>query len=58
MKIYSSTQGPTAVQRAVSRVTGLPMNLIEVDVTRFGGGFGGKEDQANAWAPLARSERN
>ncbi len=52
LKIYSSTQGPTAVQRAVSRVTAIPMNLIEVDVTRLGGGFGGKEDQANAWAVL------
>jgi xanthine dehydrogenase large subunit len=52
LKIYSSTQGPTAVQRAVARVTSLPMNLIEVDVTRLGGGFGGKEDQANAWAAL------
>ncbi|MCY7377011.1 MAG: molybdopterin-dependent oxidoreductase [Pyrinomonadaceae bacterium] len=52
MKIYSSTQGPTAVQRCVSRVTALPMNLLEVDVTRLGGGFGGKEDQANAWAAL------
>jgi xanthine dehydrogenase large subunit len=52
LKIYSSTQGPTAVQRAVSRVTGLPMHQIEVDVTRLGGGFGGKEDQANMWAAL------
>ncbi len=52
LKIYSSTQGPTAVQRCVARVTALPMNLIEVDVTRLGGGFGGKEDQANAWAAL------
>ncbi len=52
LKIYSSTQGPTAVQRAVSRVTAIPMNLLEVDVTRLGGGFGGKEDQANAWAAL------
>ncbi len=52
MRIYSSTQGPTAVQRAVARVTGLPMHQIEVDVTRLGGGFGGKEDQANAWAAL------
>ena len=52
MKIYSSTQGPTAVQRAVSRVTAIPMNLLEVDVTRLGGGFGGKEDQANVWAAL------
>lgn len=52
LKIYSSTQGPTAVQRAVSRVTAIPMHQIEVDVTRLGGGFGGKEDQANAWAAL------
>ncbi|MDQ3131706.1 MAG: molybdopterin-dependent oxidoreductase [Acidobacteriota bacterium] len=52
MRVFSSTQGPTAVQRAVSRVTALPMNLVEVDVTRLGGGFGGKEDQANAWAAL------
>lgn len=52
IKIYSSTQGPTAVQRCVSRVTGLPMHAVEVDVTRLGGGFGGKEDQANAWAAI------
>jgi xanthine dehydrogenase large subunit len=52
MKVYSSTQGPTAVQRCVARVTALPMHQIEVDVTRLGGGFGGKEDQANAWAAL------
>ncbi len=52
MKVYSSTQGPTAVQRCVSRVTALAMHQIEVDVTRLGGGFGGKEDQANAWAAL------
>jgi xanthine dehydrogenase large subunit len=52
VRVYSSTQGPTAVQRAVSKVTGLPMHKIEIDVTRLGGGFGGKEDQANAWAAL------
>ena len=52
IKVYSSTQGPTAVQRAVSKVTGLAMHQIEVDVTRLGGGFGGKEDQANMWASL------
>lgn len=50
--VYSSTQGPTAVQRAVSKVIGLPMHMVEVDVTRLGGGFGGKEDQANTWAAL------
>lgn len=52
LKVYSSTQGPTAVQRAVCRVTGLPMHAVEVDVQRLGGGFGGKEDQANAWAAI------
>jgi xanthine dehydrogenase large subunit len=52
IKVYSSTQGPTAVQRAVCRVTGLAMHQVEVDVHRLGGGFGGKEDQANAWAAI------
>ena len=52
IKIYSSTQGPTAVQRAVCKVLGVPMHQVEVDVTRLGGGFGGKEDQANMWAAL------
>jgi xanthine dehydrogenase large subunit len=52
LRIYSSTQGPTAVQRAASRVLGVPMHQLEVAVTRLGGGFGGKEDQANMWAAL------
>lgn len=53
IKIYSSTQGPTAVQRTVAKVLGVPMHKIEVDVTRLGGGFGGKEDQATTWAVMA-----
>lgn len=52
IRIYSSTQAPTAVQRAISKVLGTPMHLLEVEVTRLGGGFGGKEDQANTWAAL------
>ena len=52
IRIYSSTQGPTAVQRTVARVLNLPMNQVEVDTTRLGGGFGGKEDQATTWAVL------
>lgn len=52
IKIFSSTQGPTAVQRTASKVLGIPMNRIEVDTTRLGGGFGGKEDQASAWAAM------
>ncbi len=50
--LYSSTQGPTAVQQITSRVLGIPMNMIEVDVRRLGGGFGGKEDQATPWAVM------
>jgi len=52
LKIYSSTQSPTAGQRTAARVLGVPMHQLEVDVIRLGGGFGGKEDQANAWVAL------
>lgn len=53
LRIWSATQAPTNVQGIVARVLGLPMNRIEVDVPRLGGGFGGKEDQATPWAALA-----
>ena len=52
VKIYSSTQSPTAGQRTAARVLGVPMHQLEVEVQRLGGGFGGKEDQANAWVGL------
>ena len=52
IKIFSSTQGPTQVQKATAKVLGLSMHKIEVDVTRLGGGFGGKEDQATPWAAM------
>jgi xanthine dehydrogenase large subunit len=51
--IFSSTQAPTTVQRAAARVLGVPMQSIEVEVGRIGGGFGGKEDQATPWAVMA-----
>ena len=53
VKIFSSTQGPTQVQRTAARVLGVGMNHVEVDVPRLGGGFGGKEDQASAWGTMA-----
>ncbi|MCB9090808.1 MAG: molybdopterin-dependent oxidoreductase [Calditrichae bacterium] len=53
IKLYSSTQSPYVVQRSVAKVLGVPYHLIEVDVKRIGGGFGGKEDQATPWACLA-----
>jgi xanthine dehydrogenase large subunit len=52
IRVISSTQGPTAVQRQMARVLGIPMHRLEIDVTRLGGGFGGKEDQATMWACL------
>jgi xanthine dehydrogenase large subunit len=52
IKIYSSTQGPTAVQRTAARVLGIAMHQVEVDTTRLGGGFGGKEDQATTWGVM------
>ena len=53
VKIISSTQSPTAVQRVTARILEIPMHKVEVDVLRLGGAFGGKEDQATAWAALA-----
>ncbi|MBA2662069.1 MAG: molybdopterin-dependent oxidoreductase [Bradymonadaceae bacterium] len=53
LRVYSSTQGPYAVQKTVAKVLGVPHHVIEVDVRRLGGGFGGKEDQATAWGCLA-----
>jgi xanthine dehydrogenase large subunit len=53
IRLYSATQAPTAVQRITARVLELPMNSIEVEVTRLGGAFGGKEDQATSWAVMA-----
>jgi xanthine dehydrogenase large subunit len=53
IKIHSSTQGPTAVQKTIAKVLGISMNRIEVDVARLGGAFGGKEDQATGFAVMA-----
>ncbi|UCF96111.1 MAG: molybdopterin-dependent oxidoreductase [Spirochaetaceae bacterium] len=53
VRVISSTQSPTGVQRVVARILGLSMHQVEVEVMRLGGAFGGKEDQATAWAALA-----
>lgn len=52
LHITSSTQGPSFVQKITARVLGLPVHLIQVDVVRLGGAFGGKEDQATPWAVM------
>lgn len=48
--VASSTQSPYSVQKAVAHVLGVAEHLVEIDVRRLGGGFGGKEDQATYWA--------
>ena len=53
IKIYSSTQSPYAVQKHAAKVLGIQNHLVEVEVKRIGGGFGGKEDQATPWSCLA-----
>ncbi len=53
LKIVSATQSPGMVQRIIVRVLDCAMHMIEVDVLRLGGAFGGKEEQATAWAVMA-----
>lgn len=55
IKVYGSTQHPSETQAIIAEVLGLKSNEIEVEVRRIGGGFGGKETQANhvsAWCAL------
>ncbi|GMV39184.1 MAG: dehydrogenase [Myxococcales bacterium] len=53
MRVLSSTQHPTEVQKAVAEVLGLPAHRVVCEVPRMGGGFGGKESQATHFAALA-----
>ena len=53
MLVYSSTQNPTEGQKLVAEVLDIPMNQVTVDTRRMGGGFGGKETNANQWACIA-----
>jgi len=53
LKIISATQSPGMVQRITAQVLGCAMHLIEVEVLRLGGAFGGKEEQATGWAVMA-----
>ena len=53
MTVHASTQDPTEVQHIVARVLGIPDAFVTVETRRMGGGFGGKESQACAWAAIA-----
>ncbi len=52
-QVYSSTQHPTETQIIVARVLGVSNNQVVVTCLRMGGGFGGKESQANPFASVA-----
>jgi xanthine dehydrogenase large subunit len=51
--LYTSNQNPSEVQKLVAEVLDIPMSLVTVDMRRMGGGFGGKETNANQWACIA-----
>ena len=51
--VYSSTQHPSEVQHMVAHALGVPSHAVTVEIRRMGGGFGGKETQANQFAALA-----
>lgn len=53
LAIYASMQCPFYVQRAVSKVLGLPMSKIRVIQATTGGAFGGKEDVPSQICSLA-----
>ncbi|GAA5483889.1 xanthine dehydrogenase molybdopterin binding subunit [Haloferula sargassicola] len=50
--VTSSTQHPTETQTIVAEVLGLHRHQVVVECPRMGGGFGGKESQANPVAAL------
>jgi xanthine dehydrogenase large subunit len=52
-QVYASTQHPTETQIIVARVLGIATNRVVVTCLRMGGGFGGKESQANPFAAAA-----
>ncbi|MFN2453448.1 MAG: xanthine dehydrogenase molybdopterin binding subunit [Pyrinomonadaceae bacterium] len=52
-QVFSSTQHPTETQIVVGRVLAIPGNRVTVTCLRMGGGFGGKESQANPYAAAA-----
>ncbi len=53
MTIHSSTQHPSETQAVVAHVLGWARHKVSVQSLRMGGGFGGKETQANPYAAVA-----
>ena len=50
--VYCSTQGPSETQHMIAHALGVANHAVTVEVRRMGGGFGGKETQANQCAAL------
>ena len=50
--IRSSTQHPSETQTIVAEVLGCSRNQVVIECPRMGGGFGGKETQANPFAAI------
>ena len=53
VRVLSSTQHPSETQHLVAHVLGVADHAVTVEVRRMGGGFGGKETQANLFACIA-----
>jgi xanthine dehydrogenase large subunit len=51
--VWSSNQNPTETQHLLANVLGIAMHRVNVIVRRMGGGFGGKETHATAYACFA-----
>lgn len=51
--VFSSTQHPSEVQHMVAHALGVKSAAVAVNIRRMGGGFGGKETQANLFAAVA-----
>jgi xanthine dehydrogenase molybdopterin binding subunit len=55
INVFSSSQHPSETQALVAEVLGIKKHEVVVEVKRMGGGFGGKETQANhvaCWSAL------
>ncbi|MCC5778847.1 xanthine dehydrogenase molybdopterin binding subunit [Nitratireductor sp. B36] len=51
--VFSSTQHPSEVQHMVAHALGVSSHAVTIEVRRMGGGFGGKETQANLFAVIS-----
>lgn len=53
LQVTSSTQHPSETQQVIAHLLGLPASAVVCRSLRMGGGFGGKETQANPYAAVA-----